>query len=520
MNKSSLKFLAILLGVIMVAVPFAGLDGLSRTVRAQIDTERTALATAQKQLASAKDEVTSEVQGDPALFGSVAAARQWPGQLAQDETTLQSAARDVAELTKLQKANRRGDQKQVESILFRERASREQAVNDASAVRKEAAHWVDMKKRLPQTLQAMNADYQTIHGFDFVPVAAAVTKAEADWPQKKADLDARVGAMKSAIAQDDELWNSTAQSRKAAAAGDVAHVEFGSLISAADTLHTSAADLPAKATEIKALTGQLYNSWDKVLVDMETRGIGSSKSYDQKIRTVSTHLADAAAKTGEVTSDEKWVEVTPDTYKAEEKDLGMAIAHKSAGQYDIEAEKVAQPAGFAYVAPPGQSNQYGYWNNSGGHSFWVFYGQYALLRDLLWNHSYRPIDPYEWDGYYSSRRSGQTYYGHDADSGGSRYGTAGSATQERYSGSTFANHGGFKDSKYASKAGGYRDSRFSSPLSRDPNADHGAKTFGNHSGEPRVSPPPSRTYRPSPRPSAPRPSFRPPSSGRSFGRRR
>jgi len=342
-----------------------------------------------------------------------------------------------------------------------------------------------------------------------------VQKAEGDWPQKKADLDARLSAMKSAIAQDGELWNSTAASRKAAEAGDFAHVEFGPLISAADALHNSAAGLPAKAGEVNTLSGQLYNSWDKVLVDMETRGQGTDRSYDQKVRTVTTHLADATAKTGDVTSDEKWVVVPQSTYRAEQNDLGMAIEHKSAGLYDIEADKVAQPAGFAYVAPPGQTNQYGYWDHSGGRDFWVFYGQYALMRDLLWNHNYRPLDRYEYDGYYSSRRIGQTYYGRDEASGGARYGTAGTATQERYSGSTFAKSGGFKDSQFASKSGGYRDSRFSSPNAKDPNADHSAKTFGSHPVTPQATPP-SRSFRPS----TPRPSVRPPSTGRSFGRRR
>ena len=80
-------------------------------------------------------------------------------------------------------------------------------------------------------------------------------------------------------------------------------------------------------------------------------------------------------------------------------DLGMAIEHKSAGKYDSEAEHVAQPAGFAYIAPPGQSNQYGYWNNSGGQNFWVFYGQYALMRDLLFHRGYRPLDYYEYRDY-------------------------------------------------------------------------------------------------------------------------
>ena len=516
MNKSALKFLAILIGVLMVAVLFSGLDDLPRAVRAQVDSERAALTSAQKQVDSDKHEVMGEVAADPALFGSVMASRQWPVQLGQDAASLQSAARSMDELTRLQKANRRQDRQRVEALLLQERGQREQALNSATSIQKEAAHWVDMRKRLPDTLQAMDRDYRTIHGFDFTPVNSTVQKAEGDWPQKKADLDSRLGAMKNAIAQDDQLWNSTAESRKAASAGDFAHVEFGPLIAAADALHNSAAALPAKATEIQTLSGQLYNAWDKVLVDMETRGIGSDKSYDQKIRTVTTHLADSTAKTGEITSGENWVVVPQTTYKAEQNDLGMAIEHKSAGLYDVEAERVAQPAGFAYVASPSQgSNQYGYWDHSGGHDFWVFYGQYALLRDLLWNHNYRPPDRSDWDGYYSSRTSGHTYYGRDDASGGSRYGTAGSTTQERYSGSTFAKSGGFKDSKFASKSGGYRDSRFSSPNARNPEADHGARTFGSHPSEPHAAPP-SRSYRPS----TPRPSFRRPSSGRSFGRRR
>ena len=516
MNKSGLKFLAILLGVLMIAVLFAGLDDLPRTVRAEIDTERAALAAGQKQITAATQEVTGDITADPALFGSVMASRQWPAQLAQNEASLQAASRDMEELTRLQKANRKQDSQRVETLLLQERSRRQLAIDSATAVQKDAAHWVDMKKRLPDTLQTMDRDYRAIHSFDFTPVNTTVQKTEGDWPQKKADLDGRLASMKSAIAQDDELWNSTADSRKAAASSDYAHVQFGPLISAADALHNSASELPAKATEVQALSGQLYNSWDKVLVDMETRGIGSNKSYDQKIRTVSTHYADSAAKNGQISSDEKWVEVPQTTYKAEQNDLGMAIEHKSAGLYDVEAERTAQPAGFAYVAPPSQgSNQYGYWDHSGGHDFWVFYGQYALLRDLLWNHNYRPLDRYEWDGYYSSRSSGHTYYGRDESSGGSRYGTAGSATQERYSGSTFAKSGGFKNSQFASKSGGYRDSKFASPNARAPESDRNARTFGSHPAEPRVTPP-SRSYRPS----TPRPSFRPPSSGRSFGRRR
>jgi hypothetical protein len=137
------------------------------------------------------------------------------------------------------------------------------------------------------------------------------------------------------------------------------------------------------------------------------------------------------------------------------------------------------------------------------------------MRDLLFNRSYRPLDYREYHEYYTYRQRNETYYGRDAATQAPKYGTSGTATQERYSGSTFAKSGGFKDSKFASKPGGYRDSQYSTPAARDPNADHSPRKFGSGSS-PSAAPPPSRSYRPSP---APRPSM-PRSPGRSFGRRR
>lgn len=511
MSRSTLKFLAILLSVLIVAVLLSGLDNLPREVRAQISAERTALADAQKQLRTGQDTVQRQVQSDPALFGAVAESAQWPSRFSKDQSTLQSAARDMDELNRLAKLNRRQDRQRVEALLADERSLRTTALSDAGAVQKDAAHWAEWKQHLPEAVRQMEADYRGIHAVDLNPVAAVVSKAETDWPQKKADLDSRFSGARALESQSEAAWQGSAESRRAAAAGDFSHVDVAALAGAADTLKTDAAELPKKNEELRNLSGQLYNTWDKVLVDMEERGIGSNKSWDQKIRTVTTHLPDASAKTGETTSDEKWVEVSKSKFDAEKNDLGMAIEHKNAGQYDFEAERTPQPAGFAYIAPPSVGrNQYGYWDHSGGQSFWVFYGQYALMRDLLFNHSYRSPLPYEYDGYYTSRRTGQTYYGNS-------YGTHGTATQERYSGSTYAKSGGFRDSQYASKSGGYRDSKFSSPNARDPNADHSPRTFGSGSRHetPRASPP-SRTYRPS----TPRPSFRPSSPGRSFGRRR
>jgi hypothetical protein len=513
MTRSGLKFLAVLLTVSIGVVLTAGLDNLPRNLRQQIDSERAALAASQQQVAQAKSEVTGEVASDRALFHTIPAAIQYPAGLAKSESRLGDAQRDMDELSRMEKQNRRQDRQKVESLLADERAARGGAVSTATDIQKDAAHWIELKQELPQRLEQMSRDYQAVHAFDLAPVEAAVAKGETDWPEKKPALDACVAGLHSVVTESDNLWQSTAEERRQAAAADFAHLDFAALVAAQDALHNAATGLPHQAEDVRSLDGELYYSWDKILVDMEVRGTGSARHYDQEIRTVKTRVDDAAAKPGTSTSDEAWVDVSSATYDAMRNDLGMALEHKPAGKFDSEADRVAQPAGFAYMAPPGQTNQYGYWDHHDGRDFWVFYGQYALMRDLLFNRSYRPIERYDWEGYHDSWRSGRTYYGRDEAAGAPKYGSQGTVTQDRYAGSSYARSGGFRDSEYASKSGSYRNSPYSSPGAHDPSADHSARHFGHGGPEEPHAP----GLHPAPRP-APHPAFRPPSMPRHFGR--
>ena len=222
----------------------------------------------------------------------------------------------------------------------------------------------------------------------------------------------------------------------------------------------------------QSLTGQLYTSWDKVLVDLRDRKSGGVRDYEEEVRTVKTKFPDAAGKDGVTTSDEAWVEIPRATYQVCENNIGMSIAHKPVGKYDTEVDEVAEPAGFAYMAPVGERNQYGYWDHGSGGNFWVFYGQYALLRDLLWGHSYRPIPSYEWESYRTARSSGQTYYGRDEAAGAPKYGTHGTFTQQHYA-----------DSRYVRSAGGYSNSKYATGgLSRGESSE--GHTFGSASKPP------------------------------------
>ena len=512
MSRSVLRILAVTLTTGIIVVGINALDHLPGSVRAQIDAERAAFASAQGQVRTAQAAVTHETQGDAAFFGGIAASRAWPGAFQQAQGTLQSAGHDLNQLSQLEQHGHYRDRDEAERLLNDERRERQAAVAQAAAVQADAARWTGRKAQLPAEAQRMEQDYQRLHAFDLAPLADTVEKAETKWPEKKTDLDARLASVRGIVSHGDELWQSTAADRRAAAAGTISGGDSAGLLTAADELDQSAATLPKQAAELQGLTGQLDDSWDKILVDMEARGYADNRDYEQKIRTVRTHQ-------GETTSQEQWVSVSRATFESMQGDLGMAVEHKPAGKYDSEADRVAQPAGFAYVAPPSQgSNQYGYWDQRNGESFWVFYGKYALLRDLLFNYRYRPLGRGDWDGYRAERSQGHTYYGQSAEAGGApKYGTNGTATEERYSGSTYAKKGGFRDSPYATKGGSYRDSPYASPAARDRDIDHSPKTFGRNARPEEPRGPPAHSYRPAPHPEPRRsPGF---GGGRRFGRR-
>jgi hypothetical protein len=500
MNRGFLKFAAVVLGTGLVVVPFLGLDGIPRDLRRQISSERAALSQTDRRIKDARDAVAHDLTAEPDLFHGIPASQHWSGDLTNAAQDLAAAQSEMQQLAAIEKENKRADRDRAAALLAQERTTRTAALDHAVAIQKDADHWVELKKQLPETVARMDRDYQMIRSFDPGPLTAEVQKAETDWPDKRGDLQSRFdNEIRQRQAADEALWNQTAAARQAAAAGHLAGLDTAALITAADKLHTDSALLPQKRAELEGLIGQLNTTWDKVLVDMEKSG----GAYKEQIRTVST------PKDGQTTSKQDWVEVSQAKYDGLKNDLGMSIEHKPLGKYDVEADRVAQPAGFAYMAPPGQDrNQYGYWDHRDGQSFWVFYGQYALMRDLLFNYRYQPLPRYDYDEYRTYNSRGQTYYGRDASGSGSRYGTQGSSTVDRYSGSSYAKSGGFKSSPYASKSGNYRDSQYATP-----GGSSTPKRFGSRPAEP-----PSQGFRPSPRPSRPAPSFRPP-TGRRFGRR-
>lgn len=397
MNRRSLGALAIVIILLMVIVATAGLDNLPRSLRNSVAQAATALDTDRAQFSQNRDFVNRALSTEPVLFRTKAAS--YRDRLDKDNSCFATAAVELAALQKLAKENKRSDAPQVDSDLAKFDSTRKGCAGDASSLRADTERWINYKRDLPQRLTAMKVSYDALQSFDVDAAAAPAKKAETDWPAKRDDLQARISRLTALKTDGDEIWTSTAKLRSDAESGKVEDLDYATLFQSADRLDSDVKQLKEGADSVNQLAAQLYTTWDKLLVDVDR------KDDREKVRVVKTQYKDATLANGTATSQEQW-EPANGRPRDLEKQEGMVIARKAAGHYDSEAETVTQPPAIAYVAPPGQSNAYGSWQNG----VWSWLPQYLILRELL-NASRGPITYGDYYGWQDARRHGNTYWG-------------------------------------------------------------------------------------------------------------
>ncbi len=470
-------------------LPFAALllltacnPGLPPSLQREVSLENDRVLQAQRQLARTSQQLNGSLAQAADLFQGSPEPASWKTRLNASQDKLASAQRDGVELTKIVERNR--PDPRLAQLLAHERGLREAAMQDSKAVEASSAKWLDFHRDPAGFLSNMSRRHDSIDSFDLTSVSKVVEKAEQDWPAKKPVLESRLSALRDIPKKADTDWQATDTVRQQAAAGKVAGPQVATLVAEDETLTHAADMLTTGSRDLQAQSGQLYDSWDKILTDLDTSKFGGDPVYRERIKTVRTHFPEVPLKHGETHSDEHWTEVSAASYQAVEKDLGMAIAHKDAGLFDSEAQNTPQPPGFSYVASPSVgSNQYGYWTHNGGNSFWTFLPEYLILRELLWNRDYRPVMARDYNSYWTAQRSGRTYYGQETPTSAPKYGTHGTFTQSHYASSRYVQSGGFKGSAYASRGIG-QESNFNKarPAPSFGSGDSAGKRFGRQPG--------------------------------------
>jgi hypothetical protein len=480
--------------------------GLPPSLQREIADENQKIETARHDLARLQSTVQQQAAQAPDFYNGTTEPAQWLTTLTTARANLDRAQNDARRLANLPRS--RDEQAQAERLLFEERTLLQDSTQLSKSVQESAAHWQSLRNDQAAFLAHMHGEYQTIHTADLNSLAKTISQADKDWPGKASDLDHRLADLRAVQPAAETEWSSTATLRQQASTGKIAGAQAETLISTDSTLSSQAQTLTSEPAHLTSLCAQLYNSWDKILTDLDESHYGDDPLYRERLKTVTTHYLDVPTKKTETHSEEHWTTVSESSFHKVTNDLGMAVSHKDAGHYDSEAENTPQPPGYAYVASPEQgSNQYGYWtHNRGGESFWTFLPQYLILRELLWNHDYRPVAATDYGAYRMAQRAGTSYYGQRTPSAPPTYGSHGTFTQSHYAGSRYVQSGGFSGSSYASRGGAANSS--SPHIAQAPSSSPSGMRFGRQPGAPPAG---QRFGRPSG-------GFRP--SGRGFGRRR
>jgi hypothetical protein len=399
MNRRSLGILAIVLILLMAIVATAGLDSLPRELRSSAQAAAEQVRADRSRLEANRAAIERAVSAEPALFAARVAA--WRDRLNRAETRLGEAETQAASLRTLAGENHRSDRQQVEQALEKLRSARAGAVEESERIRQDAERWLAYKRDLPERLIQMGRDYDALQAWDAAAATAAAQEAMIDWPAKRPDLQQRIDQLVQVKGAGAAAWESAADAR-AAAAAQKPDVDYAALFSAADRLQNSARQLSEGAAEVNALAQQLYVDRNKLLLELD----GEQR---QKVRVVETRFPDATLKDGTTTEQERWEDIDPTRSRQLADSAGMVIERKPAGKFDSEAERTAQAPAYAYVAPPGQANQYGSWSNG----VWQWLPQYLILSQLLRGSQYPPITAGDYRDYDRARRSGDVWYGRD-----------------------------------------------------------------------------------------------------------
>ena len=146
--------------------------------------------------------------------------------------------------------------------------------------------------------------------------------------------------------------------------------------------------------------------------------------------------------------------------------IGMSFEQKPPGSFLAETETTPEPAAMAYLASPGQQNQFGRWqSDQDGQEAWHWFPQFLYLSWLLDTHT--RITSAEYWEYRSALSQKVVWVGRDSVTGAAKFGTFGSnftkpgaGSASRFVGSNYAGKGTFIGSKYATAGSTFRSSPY------------------------------------------------------------
>ena len=442
----------ILVLFLLIGVVSNSLGRLNEGTRLKLETTKQLWSSSEIRYEELNKGIRLLIKSNSKLFG--AKGQDWLSKLNGFEKQKEMGALELSEANKLTDQNDDAIRVQIESRINSINQRRLAIIQGVTEIDDLAKRIVKIDGNRDQVIREIKRIYQNLIDYSATKVANA-RGAIIDWPAKKTYLTNRIESMNEVKKNAEMLWNENKEIFLQPS------VDPFVLLHLLQTLQTDAVRQARLNGELGQRVNELYLSWDKILIDMEIKE-DETVTLHHKYRIVKVSIEDPQSKKGSHSKSEQWLQVSKKTYDTLKDKLGMSVARKAAGKFEDEAESLAQPPGYSYIAASGQSNQYGQWRrDSYGGSVWMFYGQYMFMRHMFWGPTYSPIYRNNYNTYRRSYTAGRTYYGR-TNTGQPKYGTNSRGTISKYRSSRYVQNGGYRNSYYTRSGGntrGYRASR-------------------------------------------------------------
>jgi len=442
----------ILVLFLLIGVVSNSLGRLNERTRLKLETTKQLWSSSEIRFQGLNKNVRSMIKSKPKLFA--VKEQDWLSKLNSMGKQKEMGAMELSEATQLADQNDDAIRVQIESRINSANQRRLAIIQGVTEIDDLAKRIIKIDSAKDQVIKEIKGIYQKLVGYTPTEIARTQS-AIIDWPAKKTYLTSRIESMNEVKKNAEILWNENKEKFLQPS------VDSFVLLDLLQNLQTYDIQQARLNGELRQHVDELYLSWDKILTDMEVKE-NETITLHHKYRKVRVRVESPRSKKGTHSESEEWVQVSKKTYDTLKDKLGMSVARKAAGKFENEAENLAQPPGYSYIAAPGQGNQYGQWRrDSYGGSFWAFYGQYMFMSHLFWGPTYGPIYRNDYNSYRRSYTTGRTYYGR-TNTGRPRYGTNSRGTVSKYRSSRYVRNGGYRNSYYSQSGGnlrGYRASR-------------------------------------------------------------
>ena len=447
----------VICGVVLWFVAFRD-EGLPKVDLDKAQAEIKKYDQAKTDLAGYVTLVSKALEEHPDLFSAFPRAKKWPEQCRDDLAVLNEGDPTRATLEKVIQENRSKDRGRLDELRLNLSRARDEVVARAGGIANVVQRALRFAENMKESVAALKADHEHVKGVDVAGLQARATQATKDWPGKRSDLEQRIGSITDAQKRALDQWKPVAAIADAGAVRTITKADAGRLAQAAQTIHDARQWVDRGAGELPGLIEQLYWSRDRILVDMDIRE-AKEVTFHLKIKIIRTRAVPKGQQVQKETT-EQWEQVSKSEYERRKNQLGMAIEQKPAGRYDHEATRVAQPPGYRYIASPSvRRNHYGYWGYGHGYRYWHWYPRYHYMHSMYWGSRYGAITPRDYSGFRSANQSGRSYLGRGRG-GRAAFGSAGTATKSKYSGSKYVRTGGLRQTRYVKSGGSYRGSKY------------------------------------------------------------